>query len=53
MCLFCRHKWVEIDSQITNIYEDEDSKRQCDIVKAYVLKCEKCGKIKRKKIKLI
>ena len=57
MCLFCRHKY-KIIKQI-DVYEDgfwryvRTGKKETDYLPIYykiVLQCEKCGKIKVKKV---
>ena len=57
MCLFCRHKY-KIIKQI-DVYEDgfwhyvgtgRVEKDYLPIYHKYVLQCEKCGKLKTKKV---
>lgn len=57
MCVFCKHKYIII--QKVDVYEDGFShflrtgKKEIDYLPIYqkiVLQCEKCGKIKVKKV---
>ena len=57
MCLFCKHKYTTV--QKISVYEDgfqhylstgRVERDYLPIYYLYVLQCEKCGKIKKKKV---
>ena len=49
MGLFCRHNWEVVTTYENKIYEFDTDVRPCKVTRVYIMRCTKCGKLKKKK----
>jgi len=52
MRLFCKHNYIIKKEIEVNTFEDSESKKPYSTKLVYIMQCQKCGKIKKKTIKL-